>query len=138
MGNAPKVLVLDIYEDLIAEKTRVLEADGITVISSSDARDVLGRLDQIDPDLIIIGTEVPMINGELPLTRFRRLTNVPILVIGHREELVYMLEIGADRFISKPLDMAEFMAIVHSLLRSNNNYPDKGTGIDNKFDHVNN
>ena len=73
MQEIPKVLILDMDEELISTKTKLLEEDGIAVISSSDARDVLGRLDQIDPDLIIIGTEVPMINGELPLTLFRRI-----------------------------------------------------------------
>ena len=136
MRKIPKVLILDMYEDLIAEKTRLLEESGISVISSSDANDALGKLEEIDPDLIVMGTEVPMINGVLPLTLFRRITHVPILVIGHREELVYMLELGADRFISKPMDMTEFIATVRNLLRRYSDYPDKGTGIDNKFDHI--
>ena len=138
VADIPKVLILDMYEDLIAEKTRLLEADGITVISSSDAGDVLGRLEEIDPDLIVLGTEVPMINGELPLIVFRRMTRSPILVIGHREELVYMLELGADRFISKPLDRSEFMATVRNLLRRYRNYSDTGDSIDITLKHVKN
>ncbi|MBN2074456.1 MAG: response regulator [Dehalococcoidales bacterium] len=138
MREIPKVLILDMDEELISIKTKLLEEDGVAVISSSDASDVLGRLDQINPDLIVMDTEVPMINGELPLTLFRRLTNVPILVIGHREELVYMLELGADRFISKPMDMAEFIAIVRNLLRRYPDYPDKGNSIDKIINHVKN
>jgi len=130
MHKTPKVLILDMYEDLIAEKTRLLEEAGISVTSSSDAGDVLGRLDQIAPDLIVLGTEVPMINGELPLILFRRVTHVPILVIGHREELVYMLELGADRFIAKPLDMAEFKATVRNMLRQ---YPDSSKKKDSNL-----
>jgi len=138
MRKIPKVLILDMYEDLIAEKTRLLEESGISVISSSDANDALGKLEEIDPDLIVMGTEVPMINGVLPLTLFRRLTNVPILVIGHREELVYMLELGADKFVCKPLDNSEFIAEIHSMLRRYWNYSGKGKSDDNKVGYVNN
>ena len=131
VADIPRVLILDMYKDLIAEKTQLLEEDGLAVTSSSDAGEVLGRLEEIDPDLIIIGTEVPMINGELPLTLFRRATHVPILVVGYREELVYMLELGADRFISKPLDKSQFMATVHSLLRWYPDYSKKKESNDN-------
>ena len=125
MRNPLRVLILDIYDDLIAEKTRLLEEDGISVISTSDGRGALEKLEEIDPDLIIIGTEVPMINGVLPLILFRKVTHVPIMVIGHREELVYMLELGADRFICKPLDRSEFMATIRSMLRPYRDSVDK-------------
>ena len=138
MPDIPKILILDMDEELILEKTRLLEEDGATVIKSSDANDVLGRLEEIDPDLIIIGTEVPMINGELPLTRIRRMTHVPILVIGYREELVYMLELGADRFISKPLCKTQFMATVHSLLRPYSDYPKKKDNNNSILNYTNN
>ena len=137
MQEIPKVLILDMDEELISKKTKLLEEDGIAVISSSDVREALEKLEEINPHLIILNTEVPMINGELPLTLFRRLTNVPILVIGHREELVYMLELGADKFVCKPLDNSEFIAEIHSILRRYWNYSGKGKSDDNKVDYVN-
>ena len=138
MQEIPKVLILDMDEELISTKTKLLEEDGIAVISSSDVRETLEKLEEINPHLIILNTEVPMINGELPLTLFRRMAHVLILVIGYREELVYMLELGADRFISKPLDMAEFIAIVRNLLHRYSDDPDKGNSIDNIINHVKN
>jgi len=117
MNNIPKILILHIDEELISQEKTLLEEDGVTVINLSNARYAIEHLENINPDLIIIGTEVPMINGNLTLTVFRGITQIPILAVGHREELVYMLELGADRFVSKPLDNSLFMATIHSLLR---------------------
>jgi len=56
MRENPKVLILDMDEELIFTKKRLLEEDGISVISSSDARGALEKLDEINPDLIILNT----------------------------------------------------------------------------------
>ena len=138
MGNSSKVLIIDNDNDLVMEKTKLLEEDGLNVVTNSDARDALERLGEIKPDLIIIGTEIPMINGDLPLTLLLKATQAPILVVGHREELVYMLELGADRFISKPLDKTQFIATIHSMLRRYSDYSHKGNNNDRIKNYMNN
>lgn len=138
MHETPKVLILDIDEELISAETKFLEEDGVTVIKSSDVSDVLGRLEEMNPDLILIGTEVPMINGDLPLTLILKVSHAPIVAIGHREELVYMLELGADRFISKPIDKSQFMATIHSLLRRYSDYSNKGSNSERISNYRNN
>lgn len=117
MLSIPSVLILDTDDELVLQEKKFLEEDGAKVISSSNPNVVLARLEEINPDLIVLGTEVPMVNGDLPLTVFRSATRVPILVIGHREEMVYMLELGADGCIYKPLNKSLFIATIHSLLR---------------------
>ena len=129
MVNIPKILVFDIDEELISQVAIFLEEVCAIVFTSSDTTTVLERLGEIDPDLIIIGTEMPMINGDLPLTLVLKATNAPIMAIGHKEELVYMLELGADRFVSKPLSGALFIATVHSLLRQKWNSAYKGNNM---------
>jgi len=88
-----KILILHIDEELISQEKTLLERDGATVINLSHAREAIEQLENINANLIIIGTEVQMINGNLILTVFRRITQVPILAVVHREELVYMLNL---------------------------------------------
>ena len=83
MHDIPQILMLDIDEELISEETKLLEEDSVTVIRSSDASDALERLGEIDPDLIVLGTEVPMINGDLPLTLILKATHASIVAVGH-------------------------------------------------------
>jgi len=137
MDDISKILILHIDEELLSQEKALLEEEGLAVISLSDARYAVEHLEKVNPNLIIIGTEVPMINGYLPLTIFRSITQVPILAVGHREELVYILELGADRFIVKPVDRSLFRAIVHNLLRRYQDDHIKRTSLERiiKFDY---
>ena len=61
--------------------------------------------------------ELPMMNGEEPYFRIRQASYLPIIVLGSEEEAAEMLELGADAYITKPPNLSELVARVHSLLR---------------------
>ncbi len=58
-----------------------------------------------------------MVNGEEPYFRIRQASYLPIIVVGSEEEAAEMLELGADAYITKPPNLSELVARVHSLLR---------------------
>lgn len=58
-----------------------------------------------------------MVNEENPYLWVRQASYMPILVLGGEEGTAEMLELGADAYMTKPLDLNELVARVKSLLR---------------------
>lgn len=79
---------------------------------------VKGTLDA-SPYLIVVGEEMPAINGVELLPVLRRLTDAPIIVVGAGGEMamVQALLQGADVYLVRPVNLREFMARVRALMR---------------------
>jgi DNA-binding response OmpR family regulator len=60
------------------------------------------------------------LNGHELCIRIRELSNVPIIILGQEQKEaggVQFLEMGADAYLTSPLNVRELLARVHSLLR---------------------
>ncbi|KZC17795.1 DNA-binding response regulator [Rhodanobacter sp. FW510-R12] len=72
-------------------------------------------------DLLVLDLGLPVLDGSEVLQRLRnRGTGLPVLVITARDGLpdrVRVLDLGADDYLVKPFELAEFEARVRALLR---------------------
>ncbi|MBI3930528.1 MAG: response regulator transcription factor [Chloroflexi bacterium] len=75
------------------------------------------KLYEAYPDLIIMARELPLVNGEDPCLRIREACYLPIIAVGAAEEAVEILELGADAYVTKPVNLRELVARVQTLLR---------------------
>ena len=57
-----------------------------------------------------------------PFKKIRQLSYLPTIAVGSREETAETLELGADAFIPRPIDIRELSARVNSFLRRNPKY----------------
>ncbi len=130
--RAQRILIIEKNEALAAEEAAVLEEAGYRVARARDALDGLKKLYEAYPDLIIMDMEFPSVNGVYPLLRIREVYSLPIIALGGREEVVNMLELGADAFMIKPPDLRELLARVRSLLRRKSKH--EPTGEDYKLE----
>lgn len=94
-----------------------LEEAGYQVVKANSALDGLKKLYEAYPDVVILARELPMLHGEEPCLRIRQASYLPIIVLGSGEEAAEVLELGADVFMTKPPNLDELVARVHSLLR---------------------
>lgn len=124
------ILVIEKDETIAVRATTALEEAGYTVIRVVDFLDGLKQLHEVNPDLIIMNRELPTVNGEDPCLRVREACYLPIIATGAAEEAVEILELGADAFMTKPLNLRELVARVKTLLRRNsrNNPPRANSG----------
>ncbi|MDA8020664.1 MAG: response regulator transcription factor [Thermoanaerobaculia bacterium] len=116
-----RVLVVE-DEDAIARGLVFnLERKGYEVALEVEGRSALQRAQDERWDLIVLDVQLPGIDGfricqQLRLDHDR----VPILILTARDQpddIVYGLKTGADDYMVKPFDLAEFLARVESLLR---------------------
>lgn len=95
----------------------------VSVTVFSDAAEALGWLQENRADLIVTDYEMPRIDGDEFITRFRALpgsARVPIMMItvcSQRQKRLRALESGATDFLRAPVDHCEFITRARNLLR---------------------
>ena len=102
------------------ELTFFLQHSGFQVMSTNEGHHALAELHRGSPDLIVIHENNHKLNGDDLCIRMRELSDVPIIVLGQDQEEaagVEMLEMGADAYLTSPLNPRELLARIRSLLR---------------------
>ena len=115
--KAPCVLVIEKSGILRAKVVKALEEAGYTVEAASNILGGLGKLDEATPDLVIMGNDLPTVEGQEVCSRVRQVSYLPVIVLGTEDRTVETLQSGADAFMTIPLAVDELLARVHAMLR---------------------
>ena len=119
----PTVLVV---EDEPAQREVLsynLEAEGFNVVKADNGEEALLRVDEDNPDLIVLDWMLPSVSGIEVCRRLKtrpETRGVPIIMLSARAEEVDRvrgLETGADDYVVKPYSVVELMARVRTQLR---------------------
>src|SRR5215217_9540951 len=98
-----------------------LEREGMAVEEVGDGESALRRLGSFrSPDLVLLDIMLPGIDGITVCQEIRRTSNVPIVVLTVRDgerNVVVGLEVGADDYVTKPVNPAELVSRVRAHLR---------------------
>ncbi len=134
--KAALVLVVEKDRALAEEAIVALRDAGYEVVEAVDGADGLKKLYEMNPDVVIASADLPLVNGEDACRRLRQASYSPFIVMGTREEVAAMLELGADAGIVSPPGGREVVARVNSLLkkRGDDDPPGGGVGIDSFLD----
>ena len=100
----------------------ILELEGYIVFKAATAQEALEKIESTIPDLILVDVQLPDIDGlilvrmlrEKPKTKDARILALTACAMkGDRER---MLEAGCDGYISKPIDIKDFIDTVRRFL----------------------
>jgi DNA-binding response OmpR family regulator len=118
-----KVLVADDDAALVSTLSWILREHGYQVVAVGDAEQLLERLQEERPDLVLLDIMMPKVDGLQLLRRIRQEPgwhDLPVLMVSSmppEDGTVKSLEIGANDFIPKPFRMKELLARVDAHLR---------------------
>jgi len=130
--TALRVLVVDDEPDLIQVSSLALVMAGASVTATTEPERALEMLVGMGrgrwlPDVLVTDLMMPGMSGVELIRRSRALgVRVPTLVIsshGAGEELLKLLRVGLDDWLSKPLHAAEFVQRVQSLAEMGRRMP---------------
>lgn len=118
MMGALTALIIDV-EDSRRSVVLALQEAGFQVIEALESGEGVKNTLDSSPHVFIVGEEMPQIDGVDLLPVLRRLTDSPIIVLGSGGEMamVQALLQGADVYLTRPVNIREFMARVRALLR---------------------
>ncbi|MDX9722080.1 MAG: protein kinase [Myxococcota bacterium] len=116
------VLVVDDNPMNLDMLARRLELRGLQVSCASGGREALGLLEKLSFELVLLDVLMPDINGLEVLTIVRRSKSpaeLPIIMAtacNESEDVVRALRLGANDYVTKPLDFEVVLARVHTQL----------------------
>jgi chemosensory pili system protein ChpA (sensor histidine kinase/response regulator) len=101
---------------------RLLERNGMRVLTARDGMDAVSLLQDHVPDIILLDIEMPRMDGYEVAAHVRndpRLRDVPIIMITSRsgeKHRARAIEIGVDDYLSKPYQEAQLLDAIAPLV----------------------
>lgn len=115
-----QILIAD-DEAEIRELLRLyLEKDGYRVFESGDGLETLEILKTERIDLLLLDIMMPEMDGFAVLKKLRRENNIPVLIMSAKDadsDKILGLDLGADDYLTKPMNPLEAVARVNSNIR---------------------
>ena len=121
-SQAKRILVVDDIEDNLSLLDAILTEEGYEVDTAKNGKLALAKIEASPPDLVLMDTMMPGMNGYEVTQRIRqnkKIPFIPILMITAYENanVPQGLDLGANDFIRKPIDYDELMARIKAFLR---------------------
>ena len=99
----------------------ILEANRYDVISADTGEEGYSLITSQCPDLVILDLGLPDIDGMEILSRLRKWSGMPVVVISarsHEKDKVEALDLGADDYITKPFNTNLLISRCNNLVNS--------------------
>lgn len=115
-----RILIIDDDTKLCALLKKCVACDGFEAVCAHSGREGLEKMAEGGVVLAVLDVMMPGMDGFEVLKKIREKSAVPVLMLTARDDnidKVYGLRLGADDYLTKPFDINEFSARVHSLVR---------------------
>jgi len=117
-----KALIIEDNENILKEISFYLRIryPDISLITAREGSRAIQLLENEAPDFLLLDSSLPDIEHLSLITRIRRVSGVPLLVLTDLEtdvDRARSLEAGADDYVAKPISPIELLARINALLR---------------------
>jgi signal transduction histidine kinase len=122
-GTPSSILVVDDDPRNVRLLESILRSQGYEITSAGNGEEALRRVEAGAPDLVLLDVMMPKMSGFELCRRLkgryetRLLPIIMITALNALEDKVQALELGADDFLSKPINKVELLAKVRAVLR---------------------
>lgn len=115
-----EILIIEDDVSLREELAILLKNSGYQVICISDFHDVLDQMNSLTFDIALLDINLPEVNGEVLLQKFRQTNNTPVIMLTSRSaevDEVLSMSYGADDYITKPYNPTILLLRISAILK---------------------
>ncbi|OYV63897.1 MAG: DNA-binding response regulator, partial [Actinobacteria bacterium 21-64-8] len=115
-----RVLVVEDEESFIEALNIGLDREGFEVAVARDGQEALTTFAAGHFDVVLLDLMLPRLSGLDVCRSMRATSDVPIIIVsakGEEVDMVLLLEIGADDYVTKPYRLRELVARIRAVLR---------------------
>ncbi len=118
-----RILVADDEPDLLGIMRETLEREGFEVATAEDGLQALQNIRRSPPDIAVLDLRMPKLDGFSVCQKLREdplYEHLPVIILsasGTRDSKVTGLNLGADDFITKPVDVPELLARIRMIIK---------------------
>lgn len=116
------ILLVDDEPNLREMLRQMLEMGGFDVVEAEDGLQALEKLEEIEPDVLVLDVMMPNLDGVSLCKRLRAdavFATLPILMLSGKTQKRAVQEglaAGANHYLCKPIDVIELLQSVRELL----------------------
>ena len=120
---AKKVLVIDDSAIVRNVHSAILKSAGYEVEEAENGMDALGKINQVDIDLMLVDLNTPEMDGYTFCEQVRKTSkykDTPILIVsteGNSDDKMRAFNAGANLYLVKPVKSEELLGSVQTLLK---------------------
>lgn len=120
--SGEKILIVDDEEDLLYFVARRLRRLGFAVMTAGDGEEGLDKIQENQPDLVLLDIKMPKVNGyELcrALKRRPETKKIPVIFVtaqSRLEDRLFAAAAGGDDFLLKPFEFEVLVGKIKKLL----------------------
>jgi DNA-binding response OmpR family regulator len=117
-----KILIVDDEPDCLSTIKYRLNHSGYEVITAVNGQEGLEKAQQENPDLILLDTNMPVMNGREMLKCLRKhpaLKNTPVIMVTaccEMRDIAIASSYGISDYIAKPFDFTELVEKIQNAL----------------------
>lgn len=122
LDSQPIALVVDDSITVRRVTQRLLERNGMKVLTARDGMDAIAVLEESLPDVILLDIEMPRMDGYEVAAHVRndpRTSGIPIIMITSRvgdKHRARAIELGVDDYLGKPYQEAQLLEAIEPLI----------------------
>ena len=123
MADKKKILIVDDDENIANLISLYLTKECFETHIEHDGESAIEAWKSFKPDLILLDIMLPGMDGYDVCRTIRKESNVPIIMLSAKTEVfdkVLGLELGADDYMVKPIDLDELLLRIEAILRRAN------------------
>ena len=119
-----KILIVDDEPDYITAIQCRLEWSRYEVITASNGEEGLRKVASEKPDLVLLDTNMPVMNGHEVLERLKQyseLKNIPVIMVTalcEAEDIAKASSYGVVDYVAKPFDFTDLVEKIENALRN--------------------
>lgn len=118
-----KILLFDDDKQLLEMISMILESFGYSVAVSSTSHDVIEKVTETKPDLILMDNWIPSIGGieaTQLLKNHQEFKRIPVIYHSANKDIESLAKLaGADDYLEKPFDIVDLEKGINKMLNLN-------------------